>query len=72
MGKMTERIVSVERVEDLISVFGSFDENIRRIEDALCVSIVNRGTELKITGDEEAVDKANRVINSLLTLAAKG
>ena len=72
MGKMTERIVSVERVEDLISVFGSFDENIRRIEDALCVSIVNRGTELKITGDEEAVDKANCVINSLLTLAAKG
>ena len=40
---MTERMVNVERVEDLIAVFGSFDENIRRIEDALSVSIVNRG-----------------------------
>ena len=50
MAKMTERTVNSERVEDLITVFGSFDENIKRIEDALCVSIVNRGTELKVTG----------------------
>ena len=55
-----------------MSVFGSFDENIRRIEEALCVSIVNRGTELKITGDEEACDKASRTLEGLLTLAAKG
>ena len=48
---MIERMVSVERVEDLIAVFGSFDENIRRIEDALTVSIVNRGNELKVVGD---------------------
>ena len=49
MAKIAERTVSAERVEDLISVFGSFDENIHRIEDALGVSIVNRGTELKVT-----------------------
>lgn len=60
MGRTTERIVSAERVEDLISVFGSFDENIRRIEEALGVSIVNRGAELKISGEEEAADKAAR------------
>ena len=47
---MTERIVNADRVEDLISVFGSFDENIRRIEDALNVSIINRGTDLKVSG----------------------
>ena len=45
---MNEKIVNVERVEDLIAVFGSFDENIRRIEDALNVNIVNRGNELKL------------------------
>ena len=72
MGMITERIVNAERVEDLISVFGSFDENIKRIEDALCVSIVNRGTELKVTGDTEAVDKAARTLEGLLALAAKG
>lgn len=72
MGKMIERIVNAERVEDLISVFGSFDENIKRIEEALCVSIVNRGTELKISGEEEAADKAARTLDGLLALAAKG
>ena len=72
MGKILERTVSADRVEDLISVFGSFDENIRRIEDALSVSIVNRGTELKVNGDEEAVDKAVRTLEGLITLAAKG
>lgn len=69
---MTERIVNAERVEDLITVFGSFDENIRRIEEALGVQIVNRGNELKVSGDEEAADKAVRTLEGLLTLASKG
>lgn len=72
MQKVIEKIVNADRVEDLIAVFGSFDENIKRIEDALNVSIVNRGTDLKITGDEEAVDKAARTLEGLLALAAKG
>ena len=57
---MTERIVNVERVEDLISVFGSLDENIHRIEQELGVQILNRGSDLKISGEEEAADKAAR------------
>ena len=69
---MIEKIVNVERVEDLIAVFGSFDENIRRIEDALGVNIVNRGNELKIVGDAEGVDKAARTLEGLLTIAARG
>ncbi len=70
--KIIERIVNAERLEDLINVFGSFDENTKRIEDALSVSIVNRGTELKVTGDEESADKAVRTLEGLLALAAKG
>ena len=72
MVKQIERILSVERVEDLIAVFGSFDENTRRIEDALDVKIVNRGTDLKVSGDEENVDKAIRTLEGLLALSAKG
>ena len=72
MGNMTERSVNAERVEDLIAVFGSFDENIKRIEQALDVSIVNRGTELKVTGEPEPVDKAVRTLEALLSLASKG
>ena len=72
MSKVVERIVSAERIEDMIAIFGSFDENIRRIEESLSVAIVNRGNELKISGDEEAADKAARTLEGLLTLAAKG
>ena len=72
MSKSIERIVSAERVEDLMAIFGSFDENIRRIEEALSVTIVNRGNELKVSGDEEMADKAVRTLGGLLTLAAKG
>lgn len=72
MQKIIERTVNAERVEDIIAVFGSFDENIRRIEEAFNVNIVNRGTDLKITGDEEAADKAARTLEGLLALAAKG
>ena len=72
MQKIIERTVNAERMEDVIAVFGSFDENIRRIEETFNVTIVNRGTDLKITGDEEAADKAVRTLNGLLALASKG
>ena len=72
MSREIERIVNAERVEDLISVFGSFDENIKRIDEAFGVRTINRGTELKVSGDEEPVDKAVRTIEGLLALAAKG
>lgn len=72
MEKTVERIVNAERMEDLIAVFGSFDENIKTIESALHVQIVNRGTDLKVTGEEEASYKAVRTLEGLLSLAAKG
>ena len=72
MGKTIERMVNADRVEDLIAVFGSLDENIKRIEENLSVNIVNRGTDLKVSGDEEMVDKAVRTLEGLLALASKG
>ena len=69
---MTQRIVNAERVEDLIAVFGSFDENMKKIEEAMGVTIINRGTELKVTGEDESVDKAVRALEGLLKLASKG
>ncbi len=72
MAKQIERVVSAERVEDLIAVFGSFDENIKRIEEGLGVQVVNRGTELRVLGDEEKADKAVRTLDGLLALAARG
>ena len=69
---MIEKTINAERVECLIDVFGSFDENIKRIESEFGVHITNRGTELKIQGDEEAADQGARALEALLALAAKG
>lgn len=67
-----ERTINAERIEQIISVFGSFDENIKKIEQTFAVQVTNRGTELKVSGDIVAVDKSCRAIEGLLTLAAKG
>ena len=67
-----DRLINAERIEQLIDVFGSFDENILRIEQAFGVHIANRGVELKISGDEESTDKAARTVQALMQLAAKG
>ena len=70
---MIEQTVSIERMEDAIDIFGSFDENIRIIEQELTVRVVSRDDQLKISGEEdEAVDQAAKVIQGLLSLSARG
>ena len=69
---MTEQTISIERMEQAINLFGLFDENIRLIEQELGVSVVNRESNLKISGDAEDVMLAVRAVEGLLTLSAKG
>ena len=69
---MIERTIAVERIEDVINVFGSFDQNLRIIEQEYDVTVLNRDNELRISGDPEAVMYAEKAINGLLALAAKG
>ena len=59
-------------MEHAVSLFGSFDENIRNIEKEYSVAVVSRGSDLKITGEAEGVAKAVRAINGLLSLINKG
>jgi len=69
---LIEDIFSIDRMEHAISLFGSFDENIKLIENEFNVTFVTRGSEIKIKGSEEDVYKAKRAINSLLLLINKG
>ncbi len=69
---MTEEIFSIDRMEHAVSLFGSFDENIKLIEKEFDVIFITRGSEIKIKGDAEAVDKAKRAIKNLLLLINKG
>lgn len=69
---MTEQVITFEAMEQALALFGSFDENIRMIEREYSVSIVSRGSDLKIMGDAENVSCAVRAINSLLVFIGKG
>lgn len=65
-----------ERIQihnELISnIFGSFDENIKKIEKAYSVNIVNRGDDILISGEQNGVSKAKQVLGALITLAKTG
>ncbi len=72
MISVAEQSISIDRMEHAVSLFGSFDENVKIIEHEYDVGVISRGSELKITGEPEAVNKATRVINGLLMLINKG
>ncbi|MBR5389751.1 MAG: PhoH family protein [Clostridia bacterium] len=69
---MTEQIINVERMEHMVNLFGSFDENIKLLEREYGVNILFRDTELKICGDAENVLYAKSAVEALLQLAARG
>ena len=69
---MIEKTIEVERMEHVISVFGSFDQNLRIIESELGVKVLDRENMIHICGEEESVMLAEKAINGLLLLAAKG
>ncbi len=68
---MIEQTISVERMEQAVDLFGSFDENIKIIEHELGVSVVSRDSELKISGEAENVLYGVKAIQGLLSLAAR-
>ncbi len=69
---MTEISISVDRIENIINVFGSFDENLRIIENEFNVKITDRDSELKIIGDAEDAMHAGKAIEGLVYLASRG
>ena len=62
----------IERMEQAVSLFGSFDENTKLLEKEYGVSVVNRGSAIKVTGEPEQVSKATKALEGLLMLVNKG
>ena len=68
---IVEKMINIPS-ENLQEVFGAFDNYVKIIEKNLGVTVIERGNEVKIIGDEQSTDKAKRVINELVNLSAKG
>ena len=69
---MFEQSISMERMEEAVNLFGSFDENIRILEESLRVTVVSRDSELKVSGEPENVMLAVKAIQGLLALSTRG
>lgn len=69
---MIEKTMSVDRMEHIIDVFGSFDQNLRIIETELDVKVAYRDEMIKVSGEADKVMLAEKAIAGLLSLAAKG
>lgn len=69
---MFEQVINVDRLEQAVSLFGSFDQNVKLIENEYGVSVISRGSDLKISGEPENVSSAVRAVNGLLVMINKG
>ena len=67
-----EQRIEIERLEQAVNIFGSFDENIRLMEAEFRVTVANRDGELRITGEPEDAMLAAKAIRALLTLSSRG
>jgi len=69
---MAEKSLVVTNMNHILNLFGSFDENIRLIQDELNVTVITRGADIKITGNQPDVEKAYECLTSLLRIAENG
>ena len=69
---MMETTVPVEQMDELIRLFGVFDENLKIIEAETGAHISSDAENVRISGEEEAVEAASAVIEKLLELIRKG
>ncbi len=69
---MAETTVNVASLDSVISVFGRFDENVNVLQRQYKVAILSRGNDIRISGDEENVEKARRAVEALVSMADRG
>ncbi|HOJ81421.1 MAG TPA: PhoH family protein [Clostridiales bacterium] len=67
-----EKTLELQRVEQAISLFGNFDENVRIIEDGLNVRMITGDKGIRITGDTENVEKAYAVLEKMVSIIEQG
>lgn len=69
---MAEVIIKVDNIEQAISLFGNYDENINILQKQYNVAILNRGNDIRISGGEDEVNKAKAAVNTLIDMINKG
>ena len=68
---MYEATLTVVEPSLVLSLFGSCDQHLRAVRDALGVTITHRDGEVRVAGDEDAVATATTVLEQLKALAER-
>ena len=67
-----EQYIDVSRVEQLVNLFGNFDENIKIIEKEYGVKITSHAENIRVSGSDASVATAMRALNCLIMMVEKG
>ncbi|MDE7294811.1 MAG: PhoH family protein [Oscillospiraceae bacterium] len=69
---MAEAVVNVSSIESVIALFGKFDENLNLIQKQYQAAVLARGNDIRISGDEANVKKAEAAVRALAEMADRG
>ena len=69
---MIKRMIELPDNMDAAELFGRYDENVKLIEKAFNVNISLREEGVRITGEDEAVERSGDVMHMLITMLSDG
>lgn len=68
---MTEATLSITNPEEILALFGPRDQHLRRLRRLFDVSITQRDGRIRISGEDEGVQRATRTLEKLRQLSRK-
>jgi phosphate starvation-inducible PhoH-like protein len=68
---MTEAIIPLVKPNDLLSIFGAKDQNVRELRQKFDVEITHRDGKIRVAGESAAVSQATEVLEKLKKLVER-
>lgn len=72
MDGIMEKTIEFDKLEHAINLFGSYDENVKILEEGFDVKLLSRDDEIRIVGEKDNIEKASVVIQRLMSMAVQG
>ena len=69
---MFEQIIDIDNVDHIASLFGNYDENVKTVEQHYSVKVTSQSGNIKVSGEQNSVQKASRTLDGILMLIKKG
>ena len=59
-------------INDMKNIFGQFDHYIKKIEKELQVMVIDRDGQVKVSGEENRVEKACKLLEEFIEMSKRG